>query len=132
MSSDFALLTERICELNKRNGFSYLSVNVAHHAAHRAVVYIALAHTELSEATEALRSTCAAEALERVVLALARGRDRPTDADMAALQPFAEELADTVIRVLHLAGMCGIDIGAEVDRKMDVNATRPYRHGKAF
>lgn len=42
---------------------------------------------------------------------------------------FGEELADIIIRVLHLAAHLGIDIDEEVRGKMQRNQTRPYRHG---
>lgn len=42
---------------------------------------------------------------------------------------FATELADIVIRVMDLAGALGIDLEAEIKRKMDFNDTRSYRHG---
>ena len=39
------------------------------------------------------------------------------------------ELADIVIRVMDLAFVEGIDIGAAVVQKLRYNRTRPYRHG---
>jgi NTP pyrophosphatase (non-canonical NTP hydrolase) len=45
----------------------------------------------------------------------------------------AEELADAVIRLLHLAHHAGIaNIGHVVLAKHTYNAGRPYRHGKRF
>lgn len=46
------------------------------------------------------------------------------------LANFREELADTVIRVLDLTEALGIDIEDEIDKKMQRNEERPYRHGK--
>lgn len=43
---------------------------------------------------------------------------------------FAEEIADTVIRLFDLAGACGIDLAKEIQAKMEINQQRPYRHGK--
>lgn len=45
---------------------------------------------------------------------------------------FAEELADIVIRVADLAGGLGIDLGAEILKKMEKNKARGWKHGKAF
>ncbi len=45
-------------------------------------------------------------------------------------EKFAEEIADTFIRLLDICGSMGIDIEAEIERKMEVNRGRPYRHGK--
>ncbi len=43
---------------------------------------------------------------------------------------FKEELADAVIRILDITGTMGIDIEAEIKRKMKKNNMRPVRHGK--
>lgn len=43
---------------------------------------------------------------------------------------YAEELADVVIMALSSAGYLGIDIAAEVKRKMLINQNRPFMHGK--
>ena len=40
------------------------------------------------------------------------------------------ELADVLIRVFHLAGVCGIDLDKAVEEKTEFNKTRPYKHGK--
>lgn len=39
------------------------------------------------------------------------------------------ELADVLIRTIDTAYWHGIDLGAEYERKMAYNRTRPYRHG---
>lgn len=43
---------------------------------------------------------------------------------------FAEEIADTIIRLLDLACGYGIDLDAEVAKKAAFNAHRPIRHDK--
>lgn len=66
-----------------------------------------LIHSEISEACEALRK-----------------------GDNAAV---AEELADVIIRVLHVAEKNGFDMAKAVWDKHTNNLMRPYRHGgKAF
>lgn len=45
---------------------------------------------------------------------------------------FKEELADVAIRLGDLCGGLGIDLEAEIIKKMDKNKNRPYKHGKAF
>lgn len=66
-----------------------------------------LIHSEVSEATEALR--------------------------VNNMDGVAEELADVIIRVLHTAEKNGIDIAKTVWDKHVLNIARPYRHGgKAF
>ena len=41
---------------------------------------------------------------------------------------FCEELADVLIVTLSICGKLGIDIDAEVQRKMAINKTRPWGH----
>lgn len=48
------------------------------------------------------------------------------------LANFREELADVAIRLGDLCGGLGIDLEAEILKKMEKNKTRPYKHGKAF
>lgn len=43
---------------------------------------------------------------------------------------FAEEIADTFIRLLDICGSLGLDIEREIRQKMEVNRGRSYRHGK--
>lgn len=44
----------------------------------------------------------------------------------------AEELADTLVRLLDYAGGFGIDLSGAYYRKMLANYERPFRHGKKF
>ena len=64
---------------------------------------IALIHSEISEAFEAYRHK-----------------------NLHGKDGFAEELGDAVQRILHLCGVLGIDIEAEVLKKLDVNASRVW------
>lgn len=68
-----------------------------------------LIHSEVSEATEALRNGC---------LRMADGPDS-----------VEEELADVIIRVLHTAEKNGLDVFRAVDLKHRKNEQRPHRHG---
>lgn len=43
---------------------------------------------------------------------------------------FAEEMADVVIMCMSAAGHMGIDLAAEVKRKMTINHSRPYKHNR--
>lgn len=43
---------------------------------------------------------------------------------------FAEEVADTIIRLFDICDAMGIDIEAEIKQKMAVNLERPYKHDK--
>lgn len=64
---------------------------------------LALVHSEVSEALEGFRK-----------------------GDRANV---AEELADTVIRILSITDGMGIDIEAEIEKKLEKNRQRGYKHG---
>ncbi len=68
---------------------------------------IALMHSELSEALEAMRKN-------------------------GTRDEIAEELADCCIRIFDYCGAYDIDLGATLFKKMEFNKTRPHRHGKKF
>ena len=65
---------------------------------------IALIHTEVAEATEAIR--------------------------LNDMKGFAEELADIIIRTLDIAEGLNVKIEREIIIKMNYNEKREYMHGK--
>jgi len=69
---------------------------------------IALMHSELSEALEALRQT------------------DPNKNNVA------EELSDCCIRIFDYCGAYEIDLEKEIIKKMKINAKRPLKHNKKF
>lgn len=83
-------------------------------AANDVLAKLMLVTTELAEAAEDVRT----------------GAMQTTEAaDTRKPVGFPTELADVVIRVLHLASLLGIDIEREVELKHAFNLTRPHRHG---
>lgn len=45
---------------------------------------------------------------------------------------FLVELADAVIRIMHMCGKYKLPLGAAIIEKMMFNNTRPFKHGKEF
>lgn len=104
---------------------------------------IALAHSELSEALEEHRSGRPAEYVPIHQQGCPASSDGLPDsrteyarivACTGACKPegVAVELADCIIRCLDTMHSLGVDIDGVVARKMAYNASRPYKHGRAY
>jgi NTP pyrophosphatase (non-canonical NTP hydrolase) len=102
MPDSLKILAQEINEINRANGWNVVSPDSWKDRYHIPSA-LALIHSEVSEALEAFRHT---------------------DHDN-----FAEELADTLIRVLDMAGGLGIDIDKEVRTKLEANKNRGFKHG---
>ena len=58
------------------------------------------------------------------------GLESVADRFRPALTNAAEEMADTVIRMMDLAERMGVDLANAIAFKMKYNESRPYKHGK--
>ena len=77
------------------------------------------------------------EALLKVMVEVAEAvqaleQGNPPDKHLPDFDSLTIELADTVIRILDLAGRLNLPLGAAIVAKMAFNESRPYRHGKQF
>ena len=75
--------------------------------------WLALVHSEVSEALEAYRD----------------GEDAMHFREDGKPEGVPSELADVVIRVAHIAQRMGFSLHDAVEKKMAYNATRPFKHG---
>jgi hypothetical protein len=95
---------------------------------HEFPAYVALAHSELSEALEAYRDkvwseTCTPK--DGVHHPHCSGKPHGPGKPLGV----GPEVADLIIRALDVVDIWGIDINYELDRVLKYGWTRSYRHG---
>ena len=109
LANEINFLSQEAYHTAKRNGFHENDGQSS-----QVGMALALIHSEISEALDALRS------------------GNPPDKHLTQYSSFEVELADAVIRILDLAGSQDMDIGGAILEKMKYNSSRPYKHGKSF
>lgn len=77
--------------------------------------------TELAEAWEEIRNN---HAINEVYYP-----DHPFEGPVQKPEGFPIEIADCIVRILHMCQFYGIDIEDALRLKMEYNKTRPHRHG---
>lgn len=147
--TDIKTLTERIASINAANGFSEFDTIPEDQKVRYIIEKLWLVGSELTEAGEELRNghgiteTYYLPAPVPATLVAEVGDvEKARELHLAYLEEqgkpkkpegFPSEIADAVIRLLHLVAETGIDLEAIIDEKLDYNATRGHKHGgKAF
>lgn len=116
--TDLDEITKRVVQINKDNGWSDDVPEVGTpEFTNWLITKLALVMTEIAEGIEEVRKGI--DPTETYYLT-----DSPTKPE-----GLGSELADAVIRSIHLAYLVGIDLPSNIDEKLTYNATRGYRHG---
>lgn len=101
-------LAKQIYEANKAKGFWSDNVSDRNRGE-----LIALVHSELSEALEA-------------------DRKQLKDDHLPEYDGFDVELVDALIRLFDMFGAYNIPLDEILQKKLQYNAARPYKHGKTY
>ena len=105
----FNLLCEKVTEISESKGWTVETDEKS------IATKIALMHSELSEALEALR------------------HGNPPDNHIPEFNGLEAEFADTIIRIAHVAKVLNLRVGEAIIAKLQYNSQREYKHGgKSF
>jgi NTP pyrophosphatase (non-canonical NTP hydrolase) len=128
-SPNLNVLRDECFGISKSKGFHDASKSVGD--------YIALMHSELSEALEDHRKGKAPAEYWYTTprgyrVDVSKGGDDLNGGPTKLYKPcgIPSEMADVIIRVLDFCGAMGIDIEKAVKEKIAYNKTRPHKHGK--
>jgi NTP pyrophosphatase (non-canonical NTP hydrolase) len=109
-----SFLAREIGQINRANGWREDGDYDVQHIMAKLMLIV----TEVAEAAEELRPAANWSATYPVSIMSEDGRTA-----------LAEELADTLIRVLDLSDALGLDMNVAVTRKLENNKGRGHRHG---
>lgn len=143
--TDLKTLTKRISDINKANGFSEFDTLPEDQKVRYIIEKLWLVGSELTEAGEELRNghgiteTYYEDCMPPASLVAEIGDvQKAREAYLVYLEEqgkpkkpegFPSEIADAVIRLLHLVAETGIDLEAIIDEKLTYNASRGHKHG---
>jgi NTP pyrophosphatase (non-canonical NTP hydrolase) len=68
--------------------------------------------------------------LEKLMLVVTECSEAAEDVRDGNWNHFAEDIADAMIRLMDIGNSLGYDLEGEIRRKMEINKTRPYLHGR--
>jgi hypothetical protein len=142
MTYDLHDLIERVSATNQTNGFSEFAETPEEGKARYLIEKLWLVNSELTEAGEELREGHGVHETYFEDLKIPASliyEVGPTEAKklieedwgdrLRKPEGFPSEIADAIIRLLHLVAETGIDIEAAIEQKLAYNATRGHKHG---